>query len=93
MLAPYWKSAVVDVPCAFTVPLSVTELVVTLVAEPVLTVGIHRVPENEPIAYPSPLPPVYWAKSIRPHTMLVTIDTINTVTILHFIFDPPCYGP
>ena len=51
--------------------------------------GATREAVYEPIAYPSPLPPVYWAKSIRPHTKLVTTDTVNTVMILYFISDPP----
>ena len=35
----YWNNAVVVVPLVVTVPLSVAELVVTLVAEPVVTEG------------------------------------------------------
>ena len=36
---PYWNNAVVVVPFVLTVPLSIAELVVTLVAEPVVTEG------------------------------------------------------
>lgn len=43
LTAPYWNHAVVDVPFAFTVPLSVAEFVVTPVADPVVTVGGNAV--------------------------------------------------
>ena len=41
LVVPKLNQAVVDVPLAFTVPLSVAELVVTLVAAPVTTVGAN----------------------------------------------------
>lgn len=39
LTVPYWNNAVVVVPLVPTVPLSIAELVVTLVAEPVVTAG------------------------------------------------------
>ena len=39
LVMPYWNNAVVVVPLVVTVALSIAELVVTLVAEPVVTEG------------------------------------------------------
>jgi hypothetical protein len=47
---PYWNNAVVVVPFVETVPLSIAELVVTLVAEPIVKAGKSKATSVEPDA-------------------------------------------
>ena len=61
MLEPYWKYQVVARPFGSTVPLSVAELTVTLVEEPVIALGGDGV-----VKIPSPprvMPPPFAATS------------------------------
>src|SRR2546422_792025 len=41
VVAPYWKNAVVALPCGLLVPFNVAPLWVTALAEPVATAGAH----------------------------------------------------